>query len=260
VPIVTLTTDFGLADHYVGTLKGVLLSRCPEAQIIDITHAIPPFALYAGAYAIDQSAPYFPPGTIHVLVIDPGVGTSRRPLLVEALGQRFIAPDNGVLSLIVARDRGATAREATNPELWLPEPSNTFHGRDVFAPVAAALASGAALPEDVGPEIERIELLPGLEPMELPSGVWHGKVLSVDHFGNVITNFKKTRGSLSLTVGDREITEFRQTFGEAEAGSLFIYTGSSGYLEVGMNRQSAASLLGAAPGDPIRLRLRDTIS
>jgi S-adenosylmethionine hydrolase len=260
VPIITLTTDFGLADHYVGTLKGVLLSGCPEAQIVDITHDIPPFALYAGAYAISQAAPYFPPGTIHVVVIDPGVGTSRKPLLVEALGQIFIAPDNGVLSLIVARDSGARLREASNRRLWLPGPSSTFHGRDVFAPLAAAIASGAARPEDAGPKIAKIESLPGLEPIELEPGVWRGKVLSVDRFGNLITNFKAARGSFSPTIGDSEITEFRQTFGEAAEGLVFAYPGSSGYLEVGMNRRSTAALLRAAPGDNITLRLRDTIS
>jgi hypothetical protein len=260
VPIITLTTDFGLVDHYVGTLKGVLLSRCPEAQIIDITHEIPAFALYAGAYAIDQAAPYFPFGTIHVLVIDPGVGTIRKPLLVEALGQLFIAPDNGVLSLIIARDPCATLREAANRQLWLPNPSSTFHGRDVFAPLAAAIASGATRPEDAGPKIAKIELLPDLEPTEVAAGVWRGKVLSVDHFGNVITNFRGAGGSFCLIIGDREIGEFRQTFGGAAEGLVFIYPGSSGYLEVGMNRQSAASLLRAAPGDDISLRLRDTIS
>jgi S-adenosylmethionine hydrolase len=260
VPIITLTTDFGLADHYVGTMKGVLLSGCPEGQIVDITHDIPPFALYAGAYAIDQAAPYFPPGTIHVVVVDPGVGTSRKPLLVEALGQLFIAPDNGVLSLIVARDSGAICREAANRRLWLPGPSSTFHGRDVFTPLAAALASGTARPEDAGPTIAKIELLPDIDPMETEPGVWCGKVLSIDRFGNLITNFKVLRGSFSLTIGNSDITEFRQTFGEAAEGLIFAYPGSSGYLEVGMNRRSAAALLQVGPGDNITLRLRDTIS
>src|SRR6476469_5428090 len=139
-PIITLTTDFGLQDHYAGTMKGVILSRCPQAQIVDITHAVPPFSLYAGAYAVDQAAPFFPPGAIHVVVVDPGVGTDRKPLLVEFREQFFVAPDNGVLSLLLTRNGGGTVREITNRELWLPRPSNTFHGRDVFAPVAAALA------------------------------------------------------------------------------------------------------------------------
>jgi S-adenosylmethionine hydrolase len=194
------------------------------------------------------------------VVIDPGVGTSRKPLLVEALGQLFIAPDNGVLSLIVARDSGATLREASNRRLWLPEPSSTFHGRDVFAPLAGALASGAARPEDAGPTIAKIQLLPNVDPIEIEPSVWRGKVLSVDRFGNLITNFRTVHGSFSLTIGRSEITAFRQTFGEAAEGLVFAYPGSSGYLEVGMNRRSAAALLQAAPGDNITLRLRDTIS
>src|ERR1700761_6608992 len=115
-PIVTLTTDFGLADHYVGTMKGVILSRCPEAQLVDISHEIPPFSIYSAAYTIDQAAPNFPAGTVHLIVVDPGVGTARRGLCAEALGQVFVAPDNGVLSLIAARDANLRARELTNPE------------------------------------------------------------------------------------------------------------------------------------------------
>src|SRR5581483_10205191 len=129
-PIVTFTTDFGLADHYAGTMKGVLLSRCPEARLVDISHEIPPFSIHAGAYAIDQAAPYFPPRTVHVVVIDPGVGTARRAVLLEALGQYFIAPDNGVLSMIAARDKNWRAFEIANPALWASSPSSTFHGRD----------------------------------------------------------------------------------------------------------------------------------
>ncbi|HMF78018.1 MAG TPA: SAM-dependent chlorinase/fluorinase, partial [Bryobacteraceae bacterium] len=123
-PIITLTTDFGLTDHYVGVMRGVLLSRCPDARVVDITHEIAPFSLYGGAFAVDQAAPYFPEGTIHLVVVDPGVGTARKPLLVEAMGQIFIAPDNGVLSLIAARDGNLRAREIANRDLWLPSPSN----------------------------------------------------------------------------------------------------------------------------------------
>ncbi|MGH9552495.1 MAG: SAM hydrolase/SAM-dependent halogenase family protein, partial [Terriglobales bacterium] len=124
-PIITLTSDFGLQDHYVGAMKGVILNRCPQAHLVDITHDIPPFSLYAGAYAIDQTAQFFPPGAIHVVVVDPGVGTDRKPLLVEFQEQLFIAPDNGVLSLALARNGNSTARELTNRELWLPNPSST---------------------------------------------------------------------------------------------------------------------------------------
>jgi S-adenosylmethionine hydrolase len=257
-PIITLTTDFGLRDHYVAAMKGVILSRCPQAHLVDITHDIPPFSLYAGAYAIDQAAPFFPPGAIHVVVVDPGVGTDRKPLLVEWQKQLFIAPDNGVLSLILsqalARNGGTLAREITNRDLWLPRPSSTFHGRDIFAPVAAALASRVVRPEQVGPLLDNIQRVPDLQPVELDRGVWSGKILSVDRFGNVVTNFRPPAGSFSLAVGPHLISEFRQNFGGAARDLVFAYPGSSGYLEVGMNQGNAAHALNAAAGDTVTLR------
>jgi S-adenosylmethionine hydrolase len=259
VPIITLTTDFGLADHYVGTLKGVLFSRCPNLHIADITHALPPFSLYAGAYAISQAAPWFPPGTIHVVVVDPGVGSSRRVLVVEALDQLFLAPDNGVLSLILARDPAATVRVLENPRFFPPNPSPTFHGRDIFAPAAATLACNLAAPSDAGPVFTSPLRLANLEPILIASGLWRGIVLSVDRFGNVITNFQPSSHPLSLEVAGKEIREFRSTFSEAPPGLPFVYLGSSGYLEIALNQQSAATLLGVASGDTISLRLRDTI-
>ncbi len=194
-------------------------------------------------------------------MVDPGVGTARRPLLVEALEQCFIAPDNGVLSMIVARDSKAKAREITNRDLWLESPSSTFHGRDIFAPVAAALASGNTTPEDAGPVAADIELLADLLPQETAPGVWRGKVLSVDRFGNVITNFNAagfsgmTSQPFALRTGDHEITRLGKAFGEMPQGLCFAYFGSSGYIEVGMNQASAARLLKTSPGDSISLRL-----
>ena len=239
-------------------MKGVILSRCPEAQLVDITHDIPPFSLYDGAYAIDQAAPFFPPGAIHVVVVDPGVGTDRKPLLVEFREQFFIAPDNGVLSLVLSlaltRNGSSVAREITNRELWLPSPSTTFHGRDIFAPVAAALASGIARPEDVGPLLENIQRFPDLQPVEPERGVWRGRVLSVDRFGNVITNFTRPLGSFTLTIGQHVITELRQNFGAAAPHLVFAYVGSSGYLEVAINQGNAAQTVKAAAGDSITLR------
>lgn len=260
-PLVTLTTDFGLADHYVGTMKGVLLSRCPGVRIADISHEIAPFSIYSCAYTIDQAAPYFPRGTIHVIVVDPGVGTARKPLLVEALGQYFIAPDNGVLSMIIGRDTKAKAREITNRGLWLSSPSSTFHGRDIFAPVAAALASSTANAEKVGPILARIDLLPDLDARQTKPGQWQGKLLSIDRFGNAITNFSIAAFSglassrFNLRVGTRRITRFQPTFGNAPTGLCFAYFGSSGYIELAVKEQSAAALLKAVPGDPVTLRL-----
>lgn len=260
-PVITLTTDFGLADHYVGTMKGVILSRCPNANIVDISHEIESFSLYSGAYAIDQAAPFYPPGTIHVVVIDPGVGTARKPLLAEALDQYFIAPDNGVLSMILARDANVSMREITNRKFWLDTPSATFHGRDIFAPTAAAIAAGAAKPEMVGPAIERMELLPDLEAQQIQEGVWQGKVLSVDRFGNVITNLRTAQfrsiasQPFTLRVGETEVGRWRETFGQPGPEECFVYFGSSGYLEAGINQGSAARYLNASPGDAITLRL-----
>lgn len=259
-PIITLTTDFGLKDHYVGTVKGVILGRCPEAHLVDISHQIPAFSIFAGAYSINQAAPYFPEGTIHVVVIDPGVGTERKPLLVQAIGQYFIAPDNGVLSMIAARAGKFVARELTNRDLWLQSPSATFHGRDIFAPVAAALASGTARPEEVGPVLTRVELLAGSEPSESPAGVWNGTILSIDHFGNVITNFtiaafsRITDRRFSIEVGHKKIKDFEWAFGDAQHDRCFAYFGSSGFIELGINQSNAAKYLHAAPGDPVILR------
>jgi S-adenosyl-L-methionine hydrolase (adenosine-forming) len=260
-PIITLTSDFGLADHYVGTMKGVLVSRCPHAHLIDISHEIPAFSIPSGAYAIDQAARYFPPATVHLVVVDPGVGTSRKALCIEALGHFFIAPDNGVLSLIVARDRSAVARELTNRNFWLDSPSSTFHGRDIFAPSAAALASGAARPQELGPVLSRIEVLPDLEPEQVHENLWRATILSIDHFGNAITNLKRDHfyhvsfTPFTLEAGADRVTAFHETFGAAPAGVPFAYFGSSGYLEIGMNQHSAAAALDLRPGARVTLRV-----
>ena len=258
-PVITLTTDFGLSDHYVGTMKGVILSRCPQAVIVDITHDLPAFSILTGAYSISQAARYYPPHSIHVVVVDPGVGTARKPILVQAGNQTFIAPDNGVLALVLQQHQAATVREITNRALWLEFPSQTFHGRDVFAPVAASLAAGTAKPEQVGPVLKAYERLPDLQPKEIEPGTRLGVVLSIDHFGNIITNFHSDTSSstFTLSVKDEAINTVHRTFGDAPPGLLFAYHGSSGYIEIGMNQQSAAKTLGVSLGD--RITLRDTI-
>jgi S-adenosylmethionine hydrolase len=263
-PIITLTTDFGLAEHYAGTMKGVILGRCPEARLVDISHEIPPFSIYSAAYAIDQAAPYFPAGTVHLIVVDPGVGTTRRPVCAEALGQLFVAPDNGVLSLVAMRDGNMRVRELANRELWLPSPSSTFHGRDIFAPVAAALANGSAQPEDVGRIVSGMELLADLQPLEIEPGVWRARILSVDRFGNAITNLEASKflqiatGRFAIETGTHSVNIFSRTFGNAPRGVCFAFFGSSGYIELGMNQQSAGELLGVSAGDSITLRFEHT--
>lgn len=259
-PIITLTTDFGLRDHYVGTMKGVLLGRCPGAELVDISHEIPAFSIASGAYAVDQAAPYFPAGTVHLIVVDPGVGTARRGLCAEALGQWFVAPDNGVLSLVARRDGNLRAWELANRELWLRAPSSTFHGRDIFAPVAAALASGRARAEDVGPVIGDMQWI-DFEPRKIGPGEWRGRILSVDRFGNAITNWKASEfgaiaeGRFRIEAGGRRVERFYRTFGEAPTGECFAFFGSSGYVELGVNQQSAAEMLGVRAGDSVVMRM-----
>jgi hypothetical protein len=256
-PIITLTTDFGLSDHYVGTVKGVLLSRCPSANVADISHDIPPFSLYAAAYTLDQSARYFPTGTVHLVVVDPGVGTIRRAIVARVSGHTFVAPDNGVLSLIATGDPNPRFWQITNSALWLSNPSNTFHGRDIFAPVAGSLAAGAAKLADVGPELTSIQMLPELEPKATARGVWSGRVFSVDHFGNVITNFAASRfapGKYHIEAGGKTIGRFQKTFGEGGPDVCFAYAGSSGYVELGINQKSAGQYLQVRPGDLVTLR------
>ena len=259
-PLITLTTDFGPSDHYVASMKGVIFSRCPNAGIVDITHQIPAFNLLTGAYAVDQAAPYFPPKTIHVVVVDPGVGTSRKALLLQANDMQFLAPDNGVLSLILHRYPDFKIRELSNTSLFLPKVSGTFHGRDIFAAVAGALAVGSANSVDVGPELEQLIRLPGLTP-RFENETWQGLVLSVDHFGNIVTNLPSVefeaiqRQSFRIFVNDQTVLHYYSTFGDVPRGVEFAYFGSSGYIELGMNQANAAALWNVTPGNAVTLTL-----
>jgi S-adenosylmethionine hydrolase len=238
-------------------MKCVVAAICPEAQIIDITHAIPPFDVRAGAYALKQAAPFSPPGSIHVVVVDPGVGTPRRPLSVRSEDRFYFAPDNGVLSWqVTASD--AEIRQLSNDALWLPTRSATFHGRDLFAPAAAKIAAGICAFEEVGPEISDPVLLTDLEAKRDPQGNWHGAIVSIDQFGNVITNvcasaIKPQKAEYSLQLNGIQISNFVATFGDALPGLPFAYVGSSGYIEIGLNQGSAAGVLGVRAGDPVTL-------
>src|ERR1700747_2874499 len=187
-PIITLTTDYGTNDHLVGTLKGVILKINPEANIVDITHNVAPFDLLDGALAIGNAYSYFPARTIHVVVVDPGVGTERRPLLVTAENQYFVAPDNGVLSLIYEREDNIVARHVTAEHYYLQPVSKTFHGRDVFAPVAAWLSKGWQT-ASMGEEIQDYKKMALPRPKPGAGGL-QGVVMRVDAFGNLVTNFR----------------------------------------------------------------------
>jgi S-adenosyl-L-methionine hydrolase (adenosine-forming) len=187
-PIITLTTDFGLSDHYVGAMKGVILGICPRARIVDISHDVKPFAVSEAAYLIAQAYRHFPRGTVHVVVVDPGVGSDRRPILAEAAGQRFIAPDNGALGMILSREKHKV-RVISNSRYFRKPVSATFHGRDIFAPVAAHVAAGAPV-SSVGKLIGDSVRADFETPRRTGERAWLGCVLHIDRFGNVVTNFQ----------------------------------------------------------------------
>ena len=257
--LITLTTDFGQEDHFVGVMKGVILGIAPRARIVDITHEIAPYSVTDASFVVGQAWRYFPKGTIHVVVVDPGVGTSRRPLLAEAGGHFFVAPDNGVLSMIY-EDSPHKVRVISNPKLMRKQISRTFHGRDVFAPASAHLASGIAPPQ-FGKLIRDYVRSWNTKPLHLAEQVWRGTILSVDRYGNLITNFQidefagvKTR-PFEMRAGTVRIRRLALNYAETEIGELFVIAGSSGYLEIAANQASAASRLGCSAGAAIELEL-----
>ena len=256
-PILTFTTDFGLSDHYVGTMKGVALGICPQAQLVDISHDIRPFSIPDGAYLIAQAYRHFPKKTVHVVVIDPGVGTSRRPILLEAAGQYFVAPDNGVLSMIYSHEKHKV-RLIANDRYFRKPVSHTFHGRDIFAPVAAHVASGAR-PASIGKLIQDY-LRPSFEqPARSGKRTWNGQILKIDRFGNVVTNFRLSdfpdleRRAFVLTIGPHQITTMARHYAECVPRELFAIAGSSGHVEVSVNQGSAAKQIGCVTGAGVEL-------
>jgi len=253
--IVTLTTDFGLSDPFVGILKGVLLARAPGATIVDVTHGIPPQDVLAGALVLRQSVPFFPAGTIHVAIVDPGVGTSRRPLCVETPGGFLVGPDNGLLSLAAPSGEIRRIVHVTAERFFLSPRSHTFHGRDVFAPVAAALASGTSAAE-LGTEV------PDMEHLELPSPTVEvrrirGQVIYVDHFGNLVTNIDgetlaRLEGAPSaIVVGGTRIRGIAASYAGVPTGNPLTVLNSWGLLEVAVRDGSALQRLGAGVGESV---------
>lgn len=241
-------------------MKGVILGIQPNAQIIDISHHVPAQSISEGGFLIAEASPWYPKKTIHVVVVDPGVGSARRPILVEAGGQLFIGPDNGIFSMIRARDPKNKVREITNEKLMLPNVSRTFHGRDVFAPVAAHLAKNAKAVQ-VGKIIQDALQLRLAEPTQTNKRTWTGAVIKVDHFGNLITNFKlpafeRIRTSpFELTIGFESIHRLALNYAECPPSQPFVIEGSSGYLEVSVNQGNAAKQLGCGEGAPVELTL-----
>jgi S-adenosyl-L-methionine hydrolase (adenosine-forming) len=259
-PVITLTTDFGLSDHFVGVMKGVIFGICPAAEVIDISHGVQPFDIVDGAFTIAQAYRYFPKKTIHVVVVDPGVGSARRPLLAEMAGQYFIAPDNGVLSIVFAREAPVRVRHITADKYFLHPVSRTFHGRDVFSPVAAHLAAGAT-PAQFGKRVEDYIRASFDKPAHTGKRSWTGTILKADHFGNLATNFHIDEfpsiqtHAFSLNAGLQKITRLALTFSECAPGELFAIVGSSGYLELASSEGSAAKALGCGAGSPVELTI-----
>ena len=241
-PVITLLTDFGTADYFVGAVKGAILSVNPGAVIVDVTHEIPPQDIEAGAFTLLAAYKTFPPGTIHVAVVDPGVGSTRRPIIVSANEQFFVGPDNGLFSYIYDREPSHKTFHVTADRFFRPTVSNTFHGRDIFAPVAAALSNGVAV-EEFGQLIEDEVRLPSLEtPL---------RIIHIDRFGNCVTNITRDHSPREIVVKGRTISEFRQFYGEGDDQSLFAIWGSAGFLEISVNGGSAAKVLAAKRGDEV---------
>lgn len=258
-PIITLTTDFGTRDAYVAAMKGVILSRCPDVRLVDVTHEIAPQEVMEAAFVLRGAAPHYPEGTIHLVVVDPGVGTSRRAVALCHGGHRFVGPDNGVFSLALDESPPDEAVVLDRPAFWrVPEPSATFHGRDVFAPVAAHLAAGLAL-ADVGTPTDRLEPLHWALPIADEQGV-QGWVVHIDRFGNCITNISRSLFDercagrrVRCYAGGAILAGVRTTYDTVAPGEPLALFGSSGLLEIAVNTGNAAELIGIRKGAPVNL-------
>lgn len=258
-PLITLLTDFGLKDHFVGVMKGVIAAIAPRARVIDITHEIEPYQLCQARFALAQSWPYFPKRTIHVVVVDPGVGTARRPILVQTANHRFIGPDNGIFSDLLDLP-GTKVRHVANTKLFLPNVSATFHGRDIFAPVAAYLAAGVSASR-VGPLVTDAIKLPPQRAVQTSERTWTGQIVSIDRFGNLITNLSLaelpdlTRRRFVLQLGSAHLSALAPNYASGLPGQAIAVAGSSGCLEIALNQDSAASRLGLGCGAPVEFAL-----
>ena len=257
--IVTFTTDFGLNDPFVGIMHGVVLNIHPETSIVDISHAVASYDVFDGAWTIAQAYRFFPPRTVHVVVVDPGVGGTRRPIIVETDDYVFVAPDNGVLSLVEMREPKFTVRHVTAERYFLQPVSQTFHGRDVFSPVAGWLSKGVA-PAEFGPEISDYArlALPAVE--RVGENSLRGVVLKVDKFGNLITNigeqdapalFTAAPPAVNILIAGQTITRVCRSYAEGGEDEFFAIVGSSGYLEIAARQASAAEKLAAGVGTPV---------
>lgn len=265
MPILTLTTDFGLKDGNVGVMKGVIWSICPAAEIADLSHLITPQNIREAALILARSATFYPKGTVHVVVVDPGVGTSRRPMAARIGDWFYVGPDNGTITLLMQRAEkegwASEFYELDNPKYWLPEVSHVFHGRDIFAPSAAHLASGVPL-ATLGSRISDPVLLELPQPQRGERG-WRGEIIHVDHFGNLASNIRVEhlgadlyqKQGFIIRLGSAEIKGLVDTFGERPEGELIALLGSTGNLVISVVNGSAAARLNARVGDRIQVEI-----
>ena len=277
-PVISLLTDFGIDDNYVGVMKGVMLNILPETRFLDLTHQIPPQGVREAAYSLMTAFPYLPRGIVHLVVVDPGVGGARKAVAVESSQGSFIAPDNGVLSYLLPEIGDFRAVELNNPAYQISPVSSTFHGRDIFSPAAAHLAAGVAL-EELGPPVENLVTLPRPR-LVIEEGRIRGEILSVDHFGNLATSISSLRwvgedtlvldplwgtpeqirepvhfsaAKSEVQVGDLNLKGIHSTFSSVELGEAVALVGSDWTLDLSLNQGSLARELDAAPGDPVTL-------
>jgi len=264
--IVTLTADFGLSDHFVGVMKGVILGINPEALIVDLCHQVSSYDIFDAAFTLGQSYRYFPPETIHLVVVDPGVGSARRPILARAAKHVFVAPDNGVLSLVFEREEGVEVRHITSEHYFLNPISKTFHGRDVFAPVAGWLSKGVA-PEKFGDPVTDYAKFTSPKPKRVDERLVKGVILKVDKFGNIITNitpedvpqiFTENPPPFKIIINQHEISRLNASYSMGKPSEVFAILGSSGFLEICANRGSAAKALNVGRGVEVGVMLGES--
>jgi hypothetical protein len=262
LPIITLLSDFGLQDGYVASMKGVILEICPNARLVDISHLIAPQDVRSGAFVLYASYQYFPRGTVHLAVVDPGVGTERRAVAIRTGSSFFVGPDNGLFSLILKKETKWETRKLENPKLRRSSVSSTFHGRDLFAPAAAHLACGVGF-HTLGPLVLDPISPQWREPI-IAKGEVIGEVIHIDRFGNATTNVRseilEKRGPADqwrITTGKSEIRSIRQTYGRVRTGEALALTGSTGFIEIAVNQGNAACELELDLGTKVSFRLED---
>jgi len=258
--VITLMTDFGTSDHYVGVMKGVILNINPQVEIVDITHTIPPQDVHAAAFLIDSAYRYFPTGTIHVIVVDPGVGSDRRAIVCQTETAYFVCPDNGILTHILREEERIHTVAMENSAYFLPQVSNTFHGRDIFAPVAAHLSRGITIDKMGSPVAQPVQL-PIPKPQVTEKAI-SGGIIWIDSFGNLITNISheivkslEGRNGVVICAGSAKIDHVNRSYAESAVGEALAIVGSFNRLEISINQGNAAQTLGLRRGDTIRICL-----